>query len=285
MGAAAEWVRLKVHSHLANTVEDIDRNIEAALDLNLPPLQSVMGKEQGTVSVVGSGPSLKANWRSLKRMRGDIVACNASCQFLLERGIVPKYMMCFDADPLMLEFITPHPDITYLLSSRCPPKAFKMLKDCKVVCWHAGGDEHIEDILVRRRRMEPLVKGGTAAITRAMILVLPMGYTDIHLWGADSSFSKGETHIRQSTTLEKRMMVSVAGRAFECAPWMAQQAEDFKVLAPIMAGHKASLTVHGDGLIPQIAASMGFHVDWRLRIRQFVREWAFTAREVWNVAM
>lgn len=50
-------------------------------------------------------------------------------------------MMCFDADPLMLEFVTPHPEIIYLMGSRRSPKAFDMLEGCRVVLWHAAGDE------------------------------------------------------------------------------------------------------------------------------------------------
>ena len=99
------WLPLKFYNHLANTVEDIDRNIEYALSRNFTPLQALIGTKSGAVAIVGSGPSLKETWQELRRFKGDIMACNASCQFLLARGIVPTYMMCFDADPLMLEFI------------------------------------------------------------------------------------------------------------------------------------------------------------------------------------
>ena len=139
-GLEIPWVPLNMEPKLANTVEDIDRNIEHALQRNDTPFPALVGTRSGAVSVVGSGPSLKKNWHKLRDFDGDIVACNAACQFLLEKGIVPQYMFCFDADPLMLEFITPHPDITYLIGSRCPPKAFEMLDGCKIVRWHAGGE-------------------------------------------------------------------------------------------------------------------------------------------------
>ena len=275
------WLPLEIGHGLANTHEDISRNIQSALDRNLPRYIDLVGKEKGTVSIVGSGPSLKRNWQQL---HGDIIACNAAYQFLLGKGIVPKYMMCFDADPLMLEFITPHPDVVFLIASRCPPKAFDLLKDCNVICWHAAGDQDIERLLQEAGRFDdPMVIGGTSATTRGMLIAQTLGYTDVHMWGADASFEKGETHIRQSTTNEKRMFVNMAGRVFETAPWMTQQVRDFEQLAPALRDlYGVKITVHGDGLLPQAAASMGFSVDWPLATRQFFRQWKWNAINLWK---
>ena len=280
--ADSAWHPLSIHSALANTVDDISRNIESALDRDYIPFTALLGARKGAVAVVGSGPSLKRNWQMLKKFKGDILACNAACQFLLGKGITPTYMMCFDADPLTDEFFTPHKDIIYLLASRCPPKAWEILNGCKIVCWHAAGDERIQEILERRKRMEPMAVGGSAAVTRAMILVLPIGYTEVHLFGCDSSFEDGETHIRQSTTKERRMAIKCNGRVFETAPWMCQQAEDFKVLAPQFAQHHGvEFIVHGDGLIPHIALSMGFKTDLEPRYKRTARIWKNRSKALW----
>ena len=277
------WVELNLHPRLANTVEDIDRNIEFALQTNYIPLPDVCGTKRGAVSVVGSGPSLKENWTRMRDSGNDIIACNAACQFLLERDVIPEYMFCFDADPLMLEFITPHPEITYLIGSRCPPQTFELLKDCKVVVWHAGGDEHIEALLNKHGKMEPMVSGGTAAVTRSMMLANALGYNEIHLWGCDSSFNNGDTHIRQSTTKEILLSVMVNKKNFECAPWMAQQAEDFKILAPSMRDiFGVRLVVHGTGLIPHLAKALGFEVDGESKVRRTLYNVATKARILWS---
>lgn len=278
------WLPLKIGHGLANSDEDIARNIQSALDLNLPRYMTVVGKEKGTASVVGSGPSLKRNWKKLAKQGGDIIACNAAYQFLLGNGIVPKYMMCFDADPLMLEFLTPHPDVTFLIASRCPPKAFDILKDCNVICWHAAGDRDTESLLQKAGRFDdPMVIGGTSATTRGMLIAQTLGYTDVHLWGADASFHKGATHIRKSTTVEKRMFVKMAGRVFETSPWMTQQVKDFELLAPALRDfYGVKITVHGDGLLPQAAASMGFGVEWPLATRQFFRKLKWNAMQFWQ---
>ena len=281
------WMPLDVTHALANTDEDIARNIEYALGLDYIPFNDVMGTKSGAVAVVGSGPSLKENWHELKDFDGDIVACNAACQFLLEKGIVPTYMMCFDADPLMLEFITPHEDITYLLSSRCPPKAFDLLKDQKIVCWHTSGDTHIQELLEKHGKMEPMVSGGTAAVTRCMVLVLPMGYTSVHIYGGDSSFSEsGDTHIRKSTTEERRMAIKCNGRVFEVAPWMTVQINDFKILSPMFRRFNIKLFIHGDGLLQHVARELGFRTDYenvvQQWLREFKRDWTRKATILWQ---
>jgi len=281
--AMQAWYPLVLHSALANTVDDISRNIESALKRDYIPFNSLLGKKSGAVAIVGSGPSLKANWQQLLTFKGDILACNASCQFLLAKGIVPTYMMCFDADPLMLEFMTPHPEITYLIASRCPPQAFDLIDGCKLVCWHAAGDERIEELLQASGRMEPMVGGGGAAVTRAMIMVLPMGYKKLHLYGADSSFAEGETHIRKSTTDERYMAVMCNGKTFDTAPWMAQQAEDFKKLvAPLIGREGITITVHGDGLIPHIAMLLGLDTDLETALQKWTRIWFRKATILWQ---
>ena len=284
--ANLRWLPLHMQGVLANSVEDITRNIEHSLEQDYIPFNELVGTKFGAVAVVGSGPSLKKNWQELRDFDGDIVACNASCQFLLEKGIVPQYMMCFDADPLVLEFFTPHPDITYLLASRIPPKVFEILEGCRIVVWHAAGDEKIRDVLEERKRMEPMIVGGSAAVTRAMMLVLPMGYTDMHVYGGDSSFTNGETHIRKSTTEERRMAIKCGDRVFEIAPWMTMQVEDLKLLAPLMKKLKINLHLHGDGLLQYVGKELGFRTDYESaigqRFRILNRNFMHKARILWQ---
>jgi uncharacterized Rossmann fold enzyme len=299
----AAWLKLRLQSSLANSDEDIDRNVEFTLNRNYTRFQDLFDTQSGAVAIVGSGPSLKKNWKKLRDFKGDIVACNAACQFLLERDIVPKYMFCFDADPLIFEFFTKHPDVTYLIASRVPPKTWELLEGCKVVVWHAGGDTNIEKLLQKHGRVdakaECMVTGGSAAVTRCMHLVQPLGYKEIHLWGADSSFTETDTHIRQSTTLERRIQVKLNGREFETAPWMAQQVEDFKILVPAFTTfYGIRIVVHGDGLLPYVARTMtrpgcaeyegiprgllrteGGEPLWKL----WLREWQSKASNFWKL--
>jgi hypothetical protein len=42
------------------------------------------------------------------------------------------------------------------------------------------------------------------------------------------------------------------------------------------------LHVHGDGLIPHIARTIGCKTDWEPRAKQFVREWKLKTRALWK---
>lgn len=284
------WTPLHIKGVLANTAEDIARNIEHALGLDYIPFNELVSSKSGAVAIVGSGPSLKTNWHELRNFKGDIIACNASCQFLLEKGITPQYMFCFDADPLALEFFTPHKDITYLLASRCVPEAFKILEGCRICIWHAAGDERITEILEKHQRNEPMIIGGSAAVTRALILAMPMGYTEIHVYGGDSSFAADDTHIRQSTTVERRMAIKCNGRVFETAPWMTIQVTDLEKLAPLVKQLGITLHFHGDGLLQHVARTLGCRTDYdntyqrtvRNAIHSVMRWWITKAIPTWH---
>ena len=284
--ARLAWLPLTMQGVLANSCEDISRNIEHALTLDYIPFNDLVGTRSGAVAIVGSGPSLKANWHELRAFKGDIIACNASCQFLLEKGITPQYMFCFDADPLVLEFFTPHKDITYLLGSRCVPEAFKMLDGCRIVVWHAAGDDRIREILEKRQVNEPMITGGSAAVTRAMMMAMPMGYTDIHIYGGDSSFADGDTQIRKSTTVEKRMAVKCNGRVFEVAPWMTMQVSDLEKLAPLIKRLGIRMHFHGDGLLQYVARTLGFRTDYdnayQRAVRAALRWWITKLIPAWQ---
>ena len=128
-----------------------------------------------------------------------------------------------------------------------------------------------------------MVTGGSAAVTRALIIAATMGYRTIHLWGSDSSFLNGNTHIRKSTTDEKTIRIMCNKREFKCAPWMAQQAEDFKVMAPSLRDiFGVKLVVHGDGLIPHLAKTMGFDVDGESKSKQVWRDVKYKSRILWQ---
>ena len=267
---------------LANTVEEISANIESALQRDYIPFNALIGTKSGAVAIVGSGPSLKKNWRKLKRFKGDIIACNSACKFLLEKGITPQYMMCFYADRLMLAFMQSHPEITYLLASRCPPEAFDLVKDHKIVCWHAAGDDRLEELLVKYNREEPMVLGGSAAVTRTLYVAITMGYKTVHMYGVDSSYIGMDTHITQSRTEERRLPVRVNDKVFITAPWMSQQAEDFKILVPLMQKiNNTEIVVHGTGLIPYIAQVMGLKTDESF-IAKFIRIWKWRTTILWQ---
>ena len=247
------WAPVSFTIELCVTDDTIRDNLRATLDRGYKPFTPWLFSQSGTVSVVGSGPSLKETYPDL---RGDVMACNGALGFLLDRGIVPRFAFFMDADERMKKFVRRHPDVTYLVASRCHPTVFQALEGLDVVVWHAKSEELCDAILAEHGVIEPLVHGGSAAVTRAMCVAHSMGYREQHLFGADSSCVDGETHVQKSLAEEKYLPILAGGRVFTTTAWMAAQVEDFKVLAPALEAEGAKFEVHGDGLLPHVAKIM-----------------------------
>jgi len=207
------------------------------------------------VSICGSAPSFVDTY---VEVIGDIFACNAAQDFLVSRGITPKYEMLWDADPIITQLFTPQHGVRYLVASRCHPDVFDRLDGYDVVVWHAGGDECLERLLNERDVQEPIVNGGSAAVVRAMFVAYAMGYRDMRLFGVDCSSKNKKTHLRDSVVPENELRVFCNGVWFETTPWLAMQAEDFKIIGPALRDGGTNIVVHGEGLIPHIARELKF---------------------------
>lgn len=239
------------------TEQEMNHNFFATLDRGYTPINGHLGKSRGACSIVGSGPSIEQTHTEL---RGDVIAINSSIGFLLDRGIIPKWAMIWDAADICEKFAIPHPDITYLIASRCHPKVFERLKDCKVVVWHAAGDNNImalmnrADVIAKQPCEEPLINGGTAGVTRTMFLATALGYTELHIYGADSSYSGDKTHINGSLVYEKDIMVAVGDNPpifFRTTPEWCAQVNEYRNMFCILTccGPNIKLRVHGHGML------------------------------------
>lgn len=242
--------------------EAVERNISRTLESAYEPINRYLCEEnKGACSIVGSGPSLHATWPHISAVGGVVLACNAAHDFLIERGIVPDFAMFWDADPVIATMFKPHKDVTYLVASRAHEDVFDKLRGHDVIVWHAAADEEpIARLLDECGRREPLIHGGSAAVTRSMYLAVAMGYHEVHTFGMDGSFHMEQTHIRKSVVPEKLLRVWVDGQWYDSSPWLCGQAEDFKLIAPILKSAGVEITVHGSGMIPHIARNLGFRV-------------------------
>src|SRR5262245_4001712 len=129
--------------------EVIQANLKAsfARDYDLMPVS--LGSDKGRINIAGAGPSLaKTYWK----MEGDVIACNSAQEFLIRKGVIPKYTMLWDASPLISKVFTPHTNVTYLIASRCHPSVFEKLKGYKVQVFHALGDANLAESLVQHGR-------------------------------------------------------------------------------------------------------------------------------------
>lgn len=234
--------------------EEMNANVTATLARGYESIKPHLDKYKGEMSICGAGPSLRQTY---KELTGDVMACNSAIGFLLDQGIVPKWAMIWDAHPICEKFAVPHPDVTYLIGARCHPGVFERLADCRVVVWYAAGDHNIAQYMEDNQICEPMVNGGSAAVTRGLYLAFALGYRKFHVHGADSSYSSdGMTHIRGSLVPEKDMKVWVNHRWFRTTPEWAAQVEEYKALYPYFRFLGADVVAHGDGMLQ--------HVHWRM---------------------
>jgi hypothetical protein len=243
---------LKLVRDVCEIPENIEKNIELTLSKPYVPFNAFVASQGGPVSIVGSGPSLA---RTYKDLVGDVIACNGAHDYLIERGIVPRFGMFFDASQLMGQFITPHEDVVYLIASRCHESVFKALEGYKVVVWHCAGDECIDRLLIKNKVFEPTVNGGSAAVVRTVFMAFAMGYRELHLHGADSSYEEDLHHVGKTLVPEVTKDIW-NGRWFKSTGWMAGQVEDFRDSALTLKDLGAHFIVHGTGLLPSMAKAL-----------------------------
>jgi hypothetical protein len=144
------------------------------------------------------------------------------------------------------------------VGSQVHPDVFKALEGYRVVLWHAAGVEKVLEQEVGESRMWVAVGGGSTVGSKALYLGHLIGYRAFHLYGCDSSYRDGENHAyrQEINDGEKLVEVTVAGRKFLCARWMAAQAESFKSQYRALTEQGCEVTVHGDGLVPWIYRRM-----------------------------
>jgi len=83
-----------------------------------------------------------------------------------------------------------------------------------------------------------------------------LGFYKQHFYGFDSCIREetNEHHAYEQEENDyktKLVPVTVAGRTFQCQPWMAYQAYEFVDMAKVM-GDEIQIDVKGDGLISHI---------------------------------
>ena len=263
------WVPLKLSNEPCALADEFTRNIEATLKRGYTRFNEYIESQTGSLSICGFAPSLKESYRQLV---GHVMACNRAHDWLISQGIVPKWCLLMDPLEVIADMVSPHPDVTYLVASRCHPAVFEKLEGYDVVVWHCCGDAVLMPLLEKHfsaptieeatAKQEPTVNGGTATVTRGAVVGITMGYTDIHVFGADSSFphKDGDTHLAKSLVDEKVIHVMCDGRDFWSTPWMTLQVEDVRVIFNDLRDKGITFTFYGEGLLQHAAKAHGYRV-------------------------
>lgn len=204
----------------------------------------------GTVAIVGGGPSLPDNLKSIPN-GAEVVALNAAATYLLDRNI-SCVQMILDARPEMADMLDKRAS-GYILASQCHPAVFDNCPRIPVI-FHPN----VPGLAELLPRDTPLIGGGTTVGLQAMVVADLFGCRKIHLIGMDSSYrdDEGHAYAQPLNDNDGRIEVTVAGKTYSAAPWMAQQAEEFQGVASALANKGCEIVVHGDGLLPAVAHEM-----------------------------
>ena len=172
--------------------EDCARNLKIALARGLPLCKEGSGRKD-RLAVVAAGPSVPDFLDEIRQ--SDVIwAVNGAYHYLLSEGIVPHGFVGVDPLPGLAAYVKDgHPDTDFHISGLCDDSVFEALKTNKVHLWFPKQDA-VPDL-----QGLPLIQGGTTAVTRAPFLAKYMGFTDVTLYGVDSSFERGRYCYRDGT--------------------------------------------------------------------------------------
>jgi hypothetical protein len=231
-------------------VEDRRAFMASALARGYPVVEKLESNWR-PLAIVGGGPSVSKDIERLRNWKAqhpyaEIWCVNAALDWLLERGVeIDGYAAC-DSHPLIGKYLANAPDgPTYYLSSTCHPEAFDAVAGKNVIVWHAGVND------LEYPKGHGVVGGGPTIMTRAPMLAYCLGYRDVHLFGADSSYSGGCSHAYPGMPVPKKLInVRLDGVIYVTEAELLHQAAYFQAIQEFYQTRGARFAVHGEGLGP-----------------------------------
>jgi 2-polyprenyl-3-methyl-5-hydroxy-6-metoxy-1,4-benzoquinol methylase len=240
-----------------NTEKEVSHNnaeINTKLDIPWIDQQAINDKP---VAIVCGGPSLSRYWPQLLNFPGDIIACNGTYQYLLNREIVPDYFMLLDCREENISFIEYgiSLDTTHLIAAQCHPSVFDRLIKAKAktklyLTTLPGIDEITKYIDKPKVKLAGCV--GTVGI-KAMSMAFALGYRKMHLYGYDSSYQDDDHHAYPQPLNDnaKTLDIHLDGEVYYTTPTLANQAQEFPRWAKsLVQDHGCEIELHCDGLLP-----------------------------------
>lgn len=227
-------------------------NLRYSLSLGLPEFVPFPIVHDGSVCIVGSGPSLARQIGRIKKERArkrPIVAINGAHDFLIENGITPDFFLTVDPRGMPQNFKHANDQTVYLLASRVSSKDFDLLKGKKILLWHSWSTDDQMELL--RGRL--CVGGGTTSGLRAINFFYLCGFRSFRLYGMDSCLGRrGEKRVKDEPLAPNvnRTDVIVGGKRFLCNMAMAAQAQDFQTMYQTMP--EITIKAFGGGLLSAI---------------------------------
>lgn len=163
------------------------------------------------LALVCFGPSLQQTWGEITKFN-NIMSCSGAYKFLRDRAITPNWHVDVDPRPHKKHLIGNNisPDTEFLMASCCHPEVFDHLVNfnAKIRLWHTFSGEDKAKLPTVYPRGEWVLTGGADVGLRAMTIARFLGFTDIHVFGKDGSFPKGQTHADRHPNSPKDCMIA-----------------------------------------------------------------------------
>jgi len=245
-----EKVSIQTKYCVEKHVHDLNVRRSVARGYGPIPVAAPDFKQPDPIAIICSGPSLRDSWEEIKAFPVTLT-CSGAHDFMIEKGIVPKYHMETDPRPHKAVFTqNARKDIMYLIASNCHPSVFDNLEGCEVRIWHVTGNplHHVP-------RGHWMITGGCNVGLRAMVVSRLMGFHDIHIFGMDCSADKEQLfHANFHPNEPKKKghrIVKVGGREFFTSDVFIECARQF--FKETMLLSDVQVTLHGDGLLQALA--------------------------------
>ncbi len=223
--------------------------MDEAMKQGLPwlPRSHAIPKRDERLSIVGYGPSLLDTWQDIKH---PMITTSGAHNFLIERGVIPDYHADMDPREHKLDFIrNSRENVTYIMASQCPPETWTILKDRKVLLWHAWSSEYTDRWVAANDPGAQINLAGTAIGLGAITVGSRLGFCKYDCHGFDCSKANNERHAGPHGGLkwghedllwcvEDRIFVTtriMVNTAFEFIGWVKQYDLDIRL--------------HGDGML------------------------------------
>lgn len=242
-------------------------HITAAIARELPEFVPSLVRHDGTMVIVGSGPSVSEHVeeiRAEKALGRPVMAIKGAHDWLIERGIEPDLWVSMDSQDKIVEGVRcKSKAVCYLAASKVAPSVFDWLADQQVVVWHAWMGRGEEKLFPPGSH---LIGGGSTSGLRGVTIAYLLGFRRVVLFGFDSCLAEGKVKRVTGDKVSDWTMpvqVGVNGRVRTCDGAMASQATEFQAITlDMMPGLKVKVV--GDGLLADIMAErqqLGFN-DW-----------------------
>jgi hypothetical protein len=219
-------------------------NMLAALERGLPVVEKLAPNNR-SLAIIGGGVSVADDVEELKAFKGDIWAVNGSHDWALDQGIKLTGFVMVDPEPIMIKYVQkPREGIAYYIGSICHPGVFDALDGYDVRMWHAGSDDCIPP-----KGKGGMIGGGPSVMTRAPLLAFALGYRDVHLHGADSSYEGARHHIYDAAD-DPRIRILLDDVLYETCILYVHQAAYFQQIAHFYESKMALFAIHGRGMGP-----------------------------------